>query len=115
VAIVHTDVVEPYTEEITALLTVEDTYTRINASGALSRVAEDFPESVEHVTPTFVELLSDENPLVRENACWALGYLCARDATSTLEDRAHGDDNADVRTRASWALAQINNGDQRDD
>jgi len=42
VAIVHTDVVEPYTEEITALLTVEDTYTRINASGALSRVAEDF-------------------------------------------------------------------------
>jgi len=108
VAIVHTDVVEPYTEEITALLTVEDTYTRINASGALSRVAEDFPDSVEHVTPTFVELLSDENPLVRENACWALGHLCARDATSALEDRAHDDDNADVRTRASWALAQIN-------
>jgi HEAT repeat protein len=108
VAIVHTDVVEPYTDDITALLTVEDTYTRINASGALSRVAEDFPESVEHVTPTFVELLSDESPLVRENACWALGHLCARDATSALEDRAHGDDNADVRTRASWALAQIN-------
>ena len=107
-AIVHTDVVEPYTEEITALLTVEDTYTRINASGALSRVAEDFPDSVEHVTPTFVELLSDENPLVRENACWALGYLCARDTISVLEDRARGDDNADVRTRASWALAQIN-------
>ena len=108
VAVVHTDVVEPYTEEMTALLTAEDTYTRINASGALSRVAEDFPDSVEHVTPTFVELLSDENPLVRENACWALGHLCARDATSALEDRAHGDDNADVRTRASWALAQIN-------
>ena len=108
VAIVHTDVVEPYTEEITALLTVEDTYTRINASGALSRVAEDFPESVEHVTPTFVELLSDENPLVRENACWALGYLCAQDATPALEGRARDDDNADVRTRASWALAQIN-------
>jgi len=46
-----------------------------------------------------VELLSDENPLVRENACWALGHLCARDATSALEDRAHDDDNADVRTR----------------
>ena len=49
-----------------------------------------------------------ENPLVRENACWALGYLCARDATSALKDRARDDDNADVRTRASWALAQIN-------
>lgn len=107
VAIVHTDVVEPYTEEITGLLTVDDTYTRINASGALSRVAEDFPDSVEHVTPTFVELLSDENPLVRENACWALGHLSARDAASALEERAHGDENADVRTRASWALTRI--------
>jgi HEAT repeat protein len=107
VAIVHTDVVEPYTEEITTLLTVEDTYTRINASGALSRVAEDFPKPVEHVTPTFIDLLSDENPLVRENACWALGHLGAQDAITALEARARGDDNADVRTRASWALAQI--------
>jgi hypothetical protein len=107
VATVHTDVVEPYTEEITALLTVDDTYTRINASAALSRVAEDFPDSVEHVTPTFIELLSDENEIVRENACWALGYLCARDATSALENRVDNDDNPDVRTRASWALAQI--------
>ena len=108
VAIIHSDVVEPYTEEISELLTVDDTYTRINASGALSRVAEDFPGSVVHVTPTFIELLSDDDPRVRENACWALGYLAAQDATSTLKDRAHGDENADVRTRASWALDQIN-------
>ncbi|GAA0529162.1 HEAT repeat domain-containing protein [Halorubrum aquaticum] len=108
VAIVHTDVVEPYTDEISTLLTVDDTYTRINASGALSRVAEDFPDSVAHVIPTFIELLSDEDPRVRENACWALGYLAAQDATAPLEDRAHGDKNADVRTRASWALDQIN-------
>lgn len=115
VAIVHTDVVEPHAEAITRLLTVEDTYTRINASAALGRVAEDFPDSVAHATPTFVELLADEDPIVRENACWALGYLCAREATSALKARAHDDDNADVRTRASWALAQINSGGQRDD
>ena len=107
VATVHTDVVEPYVGEIVPLLTVEDTYTRINASAALSRVAEDFPDAVEHVTPTFVELLSDEHPLVRKNACWALGHLRAREARSDLEDRAHGDENADVRTRASWALRRI--------
>ncbi|MFC7233428.1 HEAT repeat domain-containing protein [Saliphagus sp. GCM10025308] len=107
VAIIHTDVVEPHTETIATLLTVDDTYTRINASGALSRVAEDFPDSVDHLTPTFLELLSDESPLVRENACWGLGYLSARDAVSTLEERAHDDENADVRERASWALAQI--------
>ena len=108
VAIIHTDVVEPYTEEISELLTVDDTYTRVNASGALSRVADDFPDSVAHVTPTFIELLSDDDPRVRENACWALGYLVAQDATAPLENRAHGDENADVRTRASWALDQIN-------
>ncbi|WP_144927840.1 HEAT repeat domain-containing protein [Halorubrum salsamenti] len=108
VAIIHTDVVEPYTEAIAPLLTVDDTYTRINASGALSRVADDFPESVAHVTPTFIELLSDDDPRVRENGCWALGYLSAKEAISELEDRARGDDNADVRKRASWALAQIN-------
>ncbi|MDB2250000.1 HEAT repeat domain-containing protein [Halorubrum ezzemoulense] len=108
VAIIHSDVVEPYSEEISELLTVDDTYTRVNASGALSRVAEDFPDSVANVTSTFIELLSDDDPRVRENACWALGYLAAQDATSTLKDRAHGDENADVRTRASWALNQIN-------
>jgi HEAT repeat protein len=107
VAILHSDVIEPYTEEISELLTVDDTYTQINASGALSRVAGDFPDSVAHVTPTFIELLSDDDPRVRENACWALGYLAAQDATAPLEDRAHGDENADVRTRASWALDQI--------
>jgi HEAT repeat protein len=108
VAIIHSDVVEPYTEEISELLTVDDTYTRINASGALSRVADDFPDSVADVTPTFIELLSDDDPRVRENACWALGYLAAQDATAPLEERAHGDENADVRKRASWALDQIN-------
>jgi len=101
-------VVEPYTEEITALLTVEDTYTN-QCGGALSPRSRGLPDSVEHVTPTFVELLSDENPLVRENACWALGHLCAPDATSALEDRAHDDDNADVRTGGHRGLARSTN------
>ena len=81
----------------------DDVYERlfVTPSGALSRVAEDFPDSVAHVTQTFIELLSDADPRVRENACWALGYLAARDATSPLENRAHGDENGDVRTRAS--------------
>ena len=89
------------------MLSIDDPYTRINASGALSRVAEDFPESVEQFTPLFIELLSDEESLVRVNACWALGHLRAREAEPVLEQRAQDDENADVRTRASWALAQI--------
>jgi HEAT repeat protein len=53
-------------------------------------------------------LLSDENPLVRENACWALGHLSACEAISALEDRAKNDENTAVCTQASWALTQIN-------
>ena len=107
VATLHTDVVEPYTEEITELLAVDDAYARINASAVLARIAQDFPETVEQLTPTFIELLADADPRVRENACWALGYLGAQEAQSSLEERAHGDESADVRTRASWALARI--------
>ena len=62
-----------------------------------------------------VALLSDENSFVRENARWALGRLFSPDTTSTLADRTRGDGNVDVRTRASWALAQVNNENQRDD
>jgi len=90
VAIVHTDVVEPYTEEITALLTVEDTYTRINASGALSRVAEDFPDSVEHVTPTFVGCC-------RTRIRSSVRTLAGRSGTSVLERRHLGSGRPSTR------------------
>lgn len=107
VAQIHTDVVEPHIDEIAALLVVDDSYTRINASGTISRVAVDFPESVEPLTPMFIRLLSDEDPRVRENACWALGYLRAHEATEPLQETAQSDGNEDVRTRADWALTQI--------
>jgi HEAT repeat protein len=107
VAALHADVVEPHTDAIAPLLTVEKTYTRVNASSALSRVAEDFPAAVAHLTPTFVELLSDDDPRVRENACWALGRLEADEATAPLQERARTDEEDAIRTRAQWALAQI--------
>ncbi|WP_180271751.1 HEAT repeat domain-containing protein [Halorubrum persicum] len=49
-----------------------------------------------------------QEPDCPRNACWALGHLCAEDAVPPLQDRARSDGNADVRTRASWALAEIN-------
>jgi HEAT repeat protein len=110
VAAIHTDVVEPYVDDIVALVTVDDAYTRTNASGTLARVAEDFPDSVEHVTPTVIDLLTDDDPTVRENACWILGYLRATEAQPPLETRIDDDTNQDVRTRAAWALSQIESG-----
>ncbi|SDF96061.1 HEAT repeat domain-containing protein [Halorientalis regularis] len=107
VATVHTDVVEPYTDDIGSLLTVDDTYTRINASAALARIAEDFPDEVAPLAPQFRTLLDDDHPVVRKNACWALGHLGDDTAKSTLETISETDDDEDVRTRAMWAVAQI--------
>jgi len=107
IAQMHADVVEPHVDDLAPHLTVDDRFTRVNTSGALSRVAEDFPESVEHLTGTFIELLADDDPLVRTNACWTLGHLDADDAVAALAERAHEDEDQEVRNRAAWAHARI--------
>lgn len=107
VAAVHSDAVEPHTPAIAKALTVDDTYTRVNASATLSRIAEDFPSAVSTYRETFETLLTDEEAQVRENACWALGYLRASESRETLHERARRDENADVRKTASWALDRI--------
>jgi hypothetical protein len=106
-AAIHTDVVEPYVDDVAALLTDDDAIIRTNASGTLARVAEDFPESIGHLTPTLVELLTDDDSRVRENACWALGYLRATDALDPLKQRVTEEEVQDVQTRAAWAVSQI--------
>jgi len=107
IAQTHSDVVKPHVDDLAPYLTVDDRFTRVNTSGALSRVAEDFPESVEHLTGTFIDLLADDDPLVRTNACWTLGYLEADEAVGVLGKRAHEDDDQEVRNRAAWAHARI--------
>lgn len=107
IADIHTDLIEPHVDDIAALLAVKDEYTRINASGALARVAADFPESVHQMTPVFIRLLDDDDPRVRENACWLLGTLRVSDASDSLQERAENDSNPEVQTRAQWALAQL--------
>jgi hypothetical protein len=89
------------------LLTDDDARTRVNASGTLARVADDFPESVAHLTSTFVELLSDDDHRVRDNACRALGYLQASEAQSALKERLQNESNETVRNSAAWALSEI--------
>jgi len=64
-------------------------------------LAADFSESVDHVAPTFVESLSDGNPLVYKNAYYTLGHLDAAEATGVVEETAHGDVDVNVRKRAA--------------
>ncbi|MBP1986814.1 hypothetical protein [Halolamina salifodinae] len=49
------------------------------------------------VTSTFTELPEDDHPIVRENACWALDYLAARETEPTLRKRVDEDDLAETR------------------
>lgn len=107
VAAVHTDVVEDHVDDIGDLLTVDDDYTRINASCVVARVADDFPASVDHLISTLVDLLMDEEPVVRKNACWALGYLEAKEGRRALETRAADDADPEVRRTAAWALDRL--------
>lgn len=104
VAIVHSDAVEPYTDAIADLLQVEDPHTRAHATAALSRVAQDFPGAVADLTPLLKTCLADDVAQVRKNACWALGYLEAEEATSQLAETARQDEDEGVRRRASWAV-----------
>ncbi|WP_049894125.1 HEAT repeat domain-containing protein [Salinarchaeum sp. Harcht-Bsk1] len=107
IALIHTDAVRPYVDQLVPLLIVDERYARINASCVVARIAEDYPASVEQLVGEFVELLDDDDPTVRENACWALGHVQADTAASSLQRVAGNDEEADVRTRAMWALSEI--------
>lgn len=104
VAIVHSDAVEPYTDAIGEVMLVDDPNTRAHATAALSRVAEDFPEAVAHLTPRLQTCLADDAAQVRENACWALGYIRADEARAQLAETARSDEDEGVRRRAAWAV-----------
>ncbi len=108
VSLVHTMAVRDHLVDLLPLLDDEDPYCRINASAAVSRLAEDFPDDVAPHIDRFVARLDDDNEIVRENACWGLGYLGPR-AADTADDleRCLNDDEPDVRQRAQWALDEV--------
>ncbi|NHN42955.1 HEAT repeat domain-containing protein [Halorubellus sp. JP-L1] len=107
----HGDVVEPYVDELARLASADDDVTRVNASGAIARVAEDDPDAAVGKVPVFIDRLTDENPLVRQNACEVLGHAGASFVTPLLETRAREDENPEVRSRAARALDQLDAND----
>ena len=107
VAVVHGGALVPHVDELESLLYSDDEYTLINTSAGLGRIAEVEPEAVEHLTDRFVELLDHDHEVVRENACWALGYLEAESALERLEAVRLDDEAERVRNIAAWAIAEI--------
>lgn len=107
VAVVHSGALVPHIDEFEPLLHSDDEYTLINTAAGLGRVAEVGPEAVRHLTDRFVELLDHDHEAVRENACWALGYLEAEAGLERLEEVRLDDDAERVRNIAAWAIAEI--------
>ncbi len=99
--------VAPYTEEIAPLLEDSDPTVRSNTAGTLARVAEAYPGRVESHVPTLIELLEDSWTRSRVHACWVLGHCKASEAKTPLTKRRREDPEESVRSRAAWALSQL--------
>jgi alanine dehydrogenase len=78
--------------------------TRAIAAVTIARVAAEIYTAVEPVRGQLLDLLTDEQPHVRANACIALGYGRVDAAAPRLADLASEDPAPNVRDRATWAL-----------
>jgi hypothetical protein len=108
IAEVHAAELVPFVDELELLLDSSDDYALINTTAALSRVAELHPEAVTHLVEKYISLLDHDHRLVRLNSCWALGHLQAAEASSKLDAIRTSDADEQVRTRAAWAVSEIN-------
>jgi len=106
-AVLHTDRLEPHVGKFATMLETDLDDGRVNASAALSRVAEDFPRSAGVAARSIAAMLDDAEPQVRTNGCWGAGYLDAAELVPQLEVLVREDEEAQVRNRAAWAIHEI--------
>lgn len=88
-------------------LHTDDEYLSGNAAAALLHIAVDDSEATEEAIPALVELLDDPSPVVRRNACKALGHLEATVALTQLQLMADDDPDEEVRSVAAWATTRV--------
>lgn len=105
-AVAHRDpaAVEPLCADLGAPLSCSDPDTRAIAAVTIARVAAEIYTAVEPVRGQLPDLLTDDQPHVRANACIALGYGRVDAAAPRLADLASEDPAPNVRDRATWAL-----------
>jgi HEAT repeat protein len=93
--------------ELFSLLESENPAARSASIGILAYVAEESPETVRRETASIVELLSDDDPVVRGNAAWTLGYAGAATAREDLHRVSEDDPEEYVRDIATASLQLI--------
>lgn len=90
-----------------ASLEDRDGLVRSNAMTAVARIAITRPKLIREYTATIERSLGDDDPGVRERACFALGAATATGAEPRLAAVAKEDPKSEVSDRATWALDRI--------
>ncbi|MFP9193059.1 HEAT repeat domain-containing protein [Natronosalvus vescus] len=107
IATEHPADVRDHVPVLVSCLHTDDEYLSGNAAAALLHVAVDDSEATEVAIPALVELLDDPSPVVRRNACKALGHLEATVALEQLRSMADSDPDEGVRSIAAWATTRV--------
>lgn len=128
VATAHPEAVSGHVPTLVECLESDDEVVRGNAAAAMVHVGaatdgdaavaaddvtDDEPAAVEDpaiaddAIPALVECLDDPSPVVRRNACKALGQFGATVARERLASLAASDPDQGVAEAATWALEQL--------
>ena len=107
IATEHPTDVREHVPVLVGCLHTDDEYLSGNAAAALLHVAVDDSEATEEAIPALLELLDDPSPVVRRNACKALGHLEATVALPQLQSMADDDPDDGVRSIAAWASTRV--------
>ncbi|WP_226481919.1 HEAT repeat domain-containing protein [Natrinema amylolyticum] len=99
--------VEPVCADLEAALSFPEPDTRAVAAVTVARVAAEIDDAVDTVRGQLLELLADDQPHVRANACVALGHGGVDAAAPRLRELASEDPAPNVRDRASWAVRRL--------
>lgn len=103
----HPEAVEDHVPALIDCFHSDDEFLCGNAASAVLHVGVHNPAAVEQSIPALIELLDDPSPIVRRNACRALGQLDATAAIVQLQSVAESDSDEKVRELASWAVDEI--------
>lgn len=101
--------VAPYRDDVFAAMTYPDSVIQTNAAIIGGNMAANEPRLSDEVVDNLGPLVEDENPEVRQGMAMALGLIHTERAQKLLE-RLTGDSNADVRTTATRAREQQEQG-----
>jgi len=106
------EIVHEFVSSLRHILSNKNVDMRINASWALSEIAQVYPADVRNAVFDLQPCLLDDNVNVRMNSSWALGGIAqqypddVRDTVSNFR-RLLSDENSAIRTNASWVLSEI--------